>query len=67
MFLVIKETREDTSSQFYDVFTSIQIGVIDYMTTIRKLEINYYLKVKLQTRTRRRKLHRDMLIKAYRK
>ena len=37
MFLVIKETREDTGSQFYDVFTSIQRGVIEYMTAIRKL------------------------------
>ena len=37
MFLVIKETREDTGSQFYDVFTSIQRGVIEYMTAIIKL------------------------------
>ena len=37
MFLVIKETREDTGSQFYDVFTSIQRGVIEYMIAIRKM------------------------------
>ena len=37
MFLVIKETREDIGSQFYDVFTRIQRGVIEYMIAIRKL------------------------------
>ena len=37
MFLVINETREDTSSQFYDGFTSIQRGVIEYMTAIREM------------------------------
>ena len=33
----IKVTREDIGSLFYDVFTSIQRGVIEYMTAIRKL------------------------------
>ena len=37
MFLVIKDTGEDIGSQFCDVFTSIQRGVIEYMTAIRKL------------------------------
>ena len=37
MFLIIKETREDIGSQFYDVFTSIQRGVIEYITEIKKL------------------------------
>ena len=37
MFLVIKGTREDIGSEMYDVFTSIQRGVIEYITEIRKL------------------------------
>jgi len=35
---VIKETREDIGLQFYDVFTSIQRGLIDYVVAIKKWE-----------------------------
>jgi hypothetical protein len=35
---VIKETREDIGLQFYDVFTSIQRGLIDYVAAIKKWE-----------------------------
>ena len=33
---VVRETREYTSSQFYDVFAIITRGVIEYITAIKK-------------------------------
>ena len=50
----IKVTREDIGSLFYDVFTSIQRGVIEYMTAIRKLRDKLLFESKIADKEHKR-------------